>query len=63
MKLNTAFITISVSILLIEESSPINTFQKDENSTCKNDGGLWQQGKVPYEISQQFGEPSLIYNQ
>ena len=60
MKLTIVFITIAVAILYIEESSPVNSFQKDKNLTCNNDEGIWQQGKVPYEISQQFGEPSFI---
>ena len=60
MKLSIVFITIAVVILYIEESTPVNSFQKDKKSTCNNDEGLWQQGKVPYEISHQFGEPFLI---
>ena len=62
MKLTLTLITIVVGMLLIEESSPIKSSQKDDNSVFNNNyEGVWQQGKEAYEISQQFGEPSLIY--
>lgn len=49
-----AFIKIAIVVLIIEESSPANAFQKDKMSVC-SDIGLWHQGKVPYAISHQFG--------
>lgn len=60
MKFTLAFATIAVAMLLIEESSH-NDFQENKSSASKNGVGLWYQGKVPYEISQKFGESLLIF--
>lgn len=44
------------AILIIEKSSPNKIFQNDKSSARNTYVGLWQQGIVPYEVSQQFGE-------
>ena len=52
------FIITTVFIRFFEASSG-NNLKEDKNSACSS--GLWPQGKVPYEISQQFGYSYIIY--
>ena len=52
MKFVATFIIISAIALVtgFENNKPIN---KEADNQCST--GLWQEGKVPYEISRQFG--------
>lgn len=63
MKITIAFVfTVATTLLLnIEAISnrEISNYKEKKNSPpCNN--GFWYQGKVPYEISQQFGKPSFL---
>ena len=62
MKLTIAsfIITVAATLLNIEASNrAINNYKESKNSLPCN-SGFWYQGKVPYEISQQFGEHLLL---
>ena len=53
-------ITIAATLLPIESiNREINNYKESKNS-LPSKSGFWYQGKVPYEISQQFGM-SLYY--
>jgi len=59
MKITISFVIIVAATLLNIEgisNRVISNNQENKNSPPCN-YGFWYQGKVPYEISQQFGKP------
>ena len=61
MKITIVFlISTAASLLNIEAiNNPLcNNQDSKKSSPCSN--GMWNQGKVPYEISKEFGEPSFL---
>lgn len=60
MKITIAFILTAAAILLsnIEANNKpktTNNNREEKMSAVCNNNGVWYQGNVPYEISQQFG--------
>jgi len=53
-------ITVAATLLNIEASNREISNNNENKNSLPSKSGFWYQGKVPYEISQQFGEPLLL---